>query len=227
MLRNKNASSEKGQIKGRLKYISHIERVLSDLSKKRKLISYKETTNKNSNFLEYRIFFKEKRFFYLQLFLASTFHPVGGVEAGESENWKSRFIFEKNPANILKNRVKDLLETEIEIRLKGLSYEDCFHKDVLTLIGRDREVNSLIAGIRYATDFEDQTKQTDQIFLLKDGREVPLQIKSGFMQQQKHKNRNGTNIPSIKYQSHTNLDILKNKILKICKSYLLGIVEHL
>ncbi len=225
MLKNKKASFYRGQRK-KVKNISHVEKILSGLLGTKKILSYKEVENPSRDILSYRIVLGPESFFFLQIMFAKTFHPLGGVELGENKNGRIILLIDPNPYGIIKNKVKDIVLTHIKERIDGTYLENLFYKSIKILINRDREVRGVIKDIEYSKNVEDILK-IDFFILLQDGKKIPLQIKSGFFQQKQHRDSFQSPIPSLIYSQQMSLDILKNKILKICKSYLKNIIDHI
>ena len=203
-----------------------IKKILNALVEKKHILPFEKPTEElASGSLKYTIFFNKKRFYYVIFSRAKNISILfGGAEVSESSGWKLSILLNKD-CMLEPKRIKNILIEDLKERKNGLMLERVFYKDFLALIACDKEVSQIIKSIRFSEDYDDTVNKIDFFIILKNGKEVPLQIKSSISGQTKHK-KTCFNVPSLIYWKKFSQSLLKDKLLLICRSYP-NYIEHL
>ena len=205
----------------KLESYAQARKVLKELTQSGYISNFKRFYGQNKNALEYRVSYRENRFFYLRFFFAS-YHPLRGAEY-KNEGWQLSIFLDKSERPKIKV-LKSILKHDIEERNKGIEIEDEFEVEVLKLIKNDKEVSSVITNVIKTNYYEDVIQKFDRFLKLTNGLELPVQIKSSEFGEAKYKREN-PNAPVIYYSSLLlKKSGLKNFLLKLCRPYLLKVL---
>ena len=214
-----------------LSHVTQIRKILKNFSNNGIIMQFARVDNL-FNGLTFRLFFDDfddRRFFDIKLSFVEKIEVFRGAEIAKRKGWEVIIFVNKTiVTKKLPRRIESLLKEEIEDRKRGLIVEILFQRHLEELIFQDEEVKKAIAFISLPTEDEDWVFKIDRFLVLRNGTKVPVQIKSSLWGRVTHK-ESGSQIPSLIYSQDMPDEVLKEKILQICRSYQLEpkLIEHL
>ncbi len=205
----------------RTRLINLVQDILIEYVHKGTLISFQRNDSRlDTKILDsvvFEISYKKDKSINLVLRYSEGFSPLQGAELSHS-GFDEIISLDKKCIPSLE-RLKELIMETIEIRVKGETTEELCRRDILYLIKYDKEVSKHIKDVEYSTKNQDRAERTDLILVgRREKKNVPLQIKSGILEQEEH--RSVSHVPSIFYKTYLlRAGWLKNYVVSIFKSY--------